>query len=65
MTVFITSVLLLCLYFLPSLVAARARKRNSAAIFLFNLFLGWTLIGWIVALIWSATKDSPKSHDQA
>jgi len=24
-----------------------------------NLFLGWTLIGWIVALVWASTVDVP------
>ena len=44
-------------YFLPSLVAIERRKQNGAAIFLLNLFLGWTLLGWVVALIWATTKD--------
>lgn len=45
------------LYFLPSIVG-RA-KRNFPAIFMLNLFLGWTVIGWIVALIWASTADFP------
>jgi hypothetical protein len=28
---------------------------NSVAILMLNLFLGWTVIGWIIALIWSCT----------
>jgi hypothetical protein len=24
-----------------------------------NLFLGWTFIGWIVALIWAITAPAP------
>jgi hypothetical protein len=39
------------LYFLPSLIAAARRTHNSTGIFLFNLFLGWTGIGWIIALL--------------
>ena len=46
------------LYFLPSLIALEQRKRNGTAIFVLNLFLGWTLIGWVVALVWSVTKDA-------
>jgi hypothetical protein len=43
----------LALYFVPTMIAASRRKQNVLAIFLLNLCLGWTLIGWIVALTWS------------
>jgi len=46
-------------YFLPSIVAFARSKRDRLSIFLLNLFLGWTLIGWIVALVWAAKVDSP------
>lgn len=39
------------LYFLPSIVGRD--KRNASAIFVLNLLLGWTLIGWVVALVWT------------
>jgi hypothetical protein len=39
------------LYFLPAIVAAARRTHNSTAILLLNVFLGWTLIGWVVALL--------------
>jgi hypothetical protein len=26
-------------------------------IFLLNLFLGWTVVGWVVALIWAITSE--------
>lgn len=44
------------LYFAPSLVAWR--KRNFWAILTLNLLLGWTVIGWIVALVWGMTNDA-------
>lgn len=34
------------------------KKRNAGAIFVLNLLLGWTVIGWIVALVWALTVDS-------
>ena len=49
--------LLLSLYFLPTIIALVGKKRNALAIFLLNFFLGWTFIGWAVALVWSVTKD--------
>ena len=47
------------LYFVPWLVAATKKKKNSWAIGALNLFLGWTLIGWLVALVWALTVDPP------
>lgn len=46
----------LLIYFLPSLVAAANNSRQGIAIFLLNLLLGWTGLGWIVALIWAVIK---------
>jgi hypothetical protein len=39
---------LAALYFLPSIIGLR--KRNAGAIFVLNLLLGWTVIGWVVSL---------------
>jgi hypothetical protein len=49
----------LVMYFLPTIIAAIRSKRDTLAIFLLNLFLGWSVIGWIVALIWAAKNDVP------
>lgn len=50
----------LMVYFLPTIGAIAGQKRNAPAVFILNLFLGWTLIGWVVALVWAATKDAPR-----
>ena len=47
------------MYFLPSIIALARSKRDLLAIFLLNFFLGWSVIGWIVALIWAAKNDVP------
>jgi hypothetical protein len=46
------------MYFLPSLIALARSKRDLRSIFLLNLFLGWSIIGWIVALVWAAKHDA-------
>jgi len=46
------------MYFLPSIVALARSKRDLLAIFLLNLFLGWSVIGWVVALVWAAKNDA-------
>lgn len=50
---------LAAVYFLPTIIGRK--KRNSHAIGVLNLFLGWTVIGWIIALIWAVTVDQPSS----
>jgi len=49
-------VLLLVGHFLPSVIALARGHHNGFAIFLTNLLLSWTVIGWVVALIWSTTS---------
>ena len=56
LTLFVFS---LAIYFLPTIVAVIRKKRNTLAIFLLNLFLGWPFIGWVAALVWAAVKDQP------
>lgn len=55
----IYGILIFVLYFLPSINAYWKKKRNKSAVLTLNFFLGWTIIGWIVALIWSSTNDAP------
>ncbi|WP_040267853.1 superinfection immunity protein [Pseudomonas rhodesiae] len=43
------------LYFLPTINGKSRKHPNTDSIFLLNLFLGWTLIGWVAALVWSAS----------
>ncbi len=50
-------VLFIIFYFLPSIIAFYKGKSNTLAIVLLNLFLGWSFIGWLVALIWAVSKD--------
>ncbi|NWL48412.1 hypothetical protein DM819_21725 [Pseudomonas hunanensis] len=47
--------MVVALYFLPIIIAWLRGHHNKAPIFLLNLFLGWTGIGWLAALIWSVS----------
>lgn len=53
-------ILLLVIYFLPTFIAGSRSHHNGVAIFLLNLLLGWTFLGWVLALIWSATAVQNK-----
>ena len=46
------------LYFLPTVLGWS--KRDRASIFVVNLFLGWTLVGWVVALAWALKHEAPR-----
>ena len=48
--------LALILYFCPTGIAFRRGHHNRNAIFVLNLFLGWTLLGWVAALVWANTQ---------
>jgi hypothetical protein len=41
------------MYFAPTFNAIQRRHMNLAPIAVVNIFLGWTLIGWVVCLAWS------------
>ena len=43
----------LIVYFWPTFYAAKRQHKNLKAILVLNLFLGWTLIGWVAAFVWA------------
>jgi hypothetical protein len=55
-TVIIAITLTLYAYLLPTLIANFRGHRNVFAIAALNLLLGWSLIGWVVALVWALTR---------
>jgi uncharacterized protein with PQ loop repeat len=46
-------------YMLPWAIAATRNRRNVASVALIDLFLGWSLIGWVVALVMACGSDQP------
>jgi hypothetical protein len=48
--------ILLGFYFLPALIAGSRGHHNSGSIFVLNLFLGWTFLGWIIALAMACSQ---------
>lgn len=47
---------LTCIYFIPSIVAKQRKHYDVFAIFITNLFLGWTFLGWVISLIWAMKR---------
>ncbi len=46
-------------YFLPWIVASRRTHHQRKAIAMLNFLLGWTVLGWIIALVWACTEVRP------
>lgn len=47
-------------YFLPLVVARVKEHSQISAIGVLNLFLGWTVIGWVTALVWANINEEKK-----
>lgn len=52
-------------YFLPTYEANIRRQPNMTSIVVLNVFLGWTLVGWVVAMVWGcADRQSVTGSSQ-
>lgn len=51
------------LYFIPAFVAAGRAHPNTGSILALNLLLGWSVLGWVAALVWSlsAIAERPEA----
>lgn len=50
--------LLALVYFLPAVIAKQRGCKATAGIVIVDIFLGWTFVGWVVALAWAASGES-------
>lgn len=53
------------LYMLPTYEGWIRKQPNLTAIALVNILLGWTLVGWVVALVWGVRKPEAVIAHQA
>jgi hypothetical protein len=53
---FVMIVVLVLVYALPTIVASARTPHKKTVIVLVNLFLGWSVLGWLIAMIWAATN---------
>jgi hypothetical protein len=53
-TTVIVLMLILIIYMLPTLIAFSREHSRRVGVAVFNIFLGWTLIGWIAVFLWAA-----------
>ena len=43
----------IAVYFIPTIIAFRKGRDNRISILALNFFLGWSLIGWVISLVWA------------
>ena len=56
---FIGLFIIIVIYFCPTIVATNRKHPNTISISILNTLLGWSIIGWILALIWSTSYFRP------
>ena len=49
------AVIVLLVYFAPTIISFARDHQSRMAIFVLNLLFGWTVFGWFFAFIWSLT----------
>jgi len=52
---------LVALYLLPVYEASKRRHPRIVPISLIDILLGWTVVGWIVALVWAVRRPEPEA----
>ena len=62
---FIVLTVLLAVYFLPTIIAVCQSHRNTASIVVVNFFLGWTMVGWVLAVAWALSNASGSKPEPA
>jgi hypothetical protein len=51
--------ILLVMYVLPAILASLRGHSQAGAIWVLNLLLGWTVVGWVGSLVWACTTPQP------
>ena len=51
--------LVLAFYFLPTIMAIKRKSPHTAAVVIINFLFGFTLVGWIIALVLASKQPQP------
>ena len=60
----IIAIIIVIAYFIPTIIASKRDTINVNAVFVINLFLGWTFIGWVVALAMGAGGQKKEAKNE-
>ena len=53
-------IIIIAMYFLPAIIAFSRKVTNVGSVLVINIFLGWTVIGWVVALAMAVKSKTPQ-----
>ncbi|HEY1876597.1 MAG TPA: superinfection immunity protein [Rhizomicrobium sp.] len=51
---------LFVLYWLPTIIAIARHTHSALGVATLNFFLGWTGVGWVLALLWALAASPPQ-----
>lgn len=51
--------LVLAFYLLPTILAIKRKSPHTTAVIIINFFFGFTLVGWIIALVLASKQPQP------
>ena len=54
-------IFILAVYFIPTIIAMVRKVPNTGSVAIINIFLGWTFIGWVVAMSMAA-RTAPSAY---
>ncbi len=57
-------VIIIEVYFWPYNITLRKKKEDKLAIFIINLILAWTIVGWIVCLMWAISLSDDRTEEE-
>lgn len=57
--VLVALVLGAAMYFLPTIIAVKRKVPNVGSVVVINIFLGWSVIGWVASLAMAARSVQP------
>ncbi|MCU0945574.1 MAG: superinfection immunity protein [Rubritepida sp.] len=57
-------VIAVVLYFLPFIVAKLRGSAHVTGVFIVNLFLGATGVGWVGALVWAFASETKRDRER-
>ena len=60
-TMWLLMVIAVALYFMPTIVAGYRQHNSVFLILMLNIFIGWTMLGWLLLLIWACFGDQHTS----
>ncbi|MEG1350636.1 MAG: superinfection immunity protein [Hafnia sp.] len=58
----LSAVIALALYLTPTMIALGREHRHQYVIGAVNVCFGWTVLVWLLCLVWSALPVRPKEH---